>query len=477
MKLGKLFLGAMIVVGLSACSNDDVNGNDPSVEGQPTFITLSVSLPTTGSQKTASTSNASTRDLPEDYNPDGTYEGDDVIETLDVYMISMANRTVEARRFTDSEISSDGKIVSTSQPFKTTAGKKTVYIVLNSPNALATTSPKEDELIAIKGLAKVKAVSGKNYDVIMMTGSNIALVEPDISVQEVINGANRISVDMTRTASRAIITTTASLDILDNSQAVVGQLSNLTYSIAQGTNQIYFTGQTDYVTWGSDYVPTTSDYATTASTYYDYSDLSTPTAIPTKPTAADGYKALTGKFLFENTHTYGVGNTSLYKKGNTAYVLVRAKFTPVAAAIKDGGTLVNGTFYVGQTDGYIYSSKSAAQTAVQNQKISIYEKGKVLYHAWLNPDDIQSPYNSPVVRNNIYHVNIKSFGKLGTNWNPLYPEDPDTDNPSNPDPKPLNPEEPENPIDPIDPLTTEHTYMTVDVSVLDWTVHSYDIDL
>lgn len=474
MDLKKCFLAAMVVTGFSACSNDDVSIGNPS-EGQPTYISLSVSLPSLGGVKKESSSTSS-RALPEDYNPDGEYEGNDAIETLDVYMTTVAGKTVEAYRFTGSEISANGNVVSTSQPFKTTSGKKTVHVVLNSPNPLASTPPADNDLIATAGLAKTTTVSGKNYDIIMMTGSGIALIAPDISAQEVINGTNRVAVDMTRTASRAIVTTTASTEILDGNGVSQGTLSELTYSVAQGTNKVYFMSQPNYVSWGSEYVPEGTDYATTAATYYDYADLSTPSPIPAKP-ADEEYKSLPGKFLFENTHTYGEEKASQYRKGNTAYVLVRGKFTPAASAIADGGALVNGTFYVGQADGKIYSSKSAAQAAVQNQKIAAYEKGEMLYYAWLNPDNITNPYNSPVLRNNIYHVNIKSFKKLGLNWNPLYPEDPDTANPANPDPKPVNPDEPESPIDPTDPLTVEYTYMTVDVSVLNWTVHSYDLDL
>lgn len=477
MNLKGVFLVAMVALGLNACSDSDgINGDENSNEGRPTYITLSVSLPSMGNRSLGAASEVDTRALPEDYNPDGDYEGHDAIESLDVYMVSVTDRATETHRFTGTEISSTGNIVSTSQPFRTTSGKKLVYIVLNSPNALSAAAPTDNQLLSTTGLAKMKTVSGKNYDVIMMTGTSVAIIEPDISAQEVISGANRIAVQMSRTASRAIVTTSASPTILDGGGATMGTLSNLTYSIAQGANKVYFVSQPSYLTWGFSYVPTASDYAILASTYYDYADLNTPSAIPTKPVAADGYKELPGKFLFENTHLYGENKASRYKKGNSAYVLVRAKFTPASAAITDGGALVNGTFYVGQTDGKIYSTKTAAETAIQNQKVSAYEKGKVLYFAWLNPDNIQEPYNSPVLRNNIYHVNIKSFAKLGMTWNPLYPENPDTTNPTNPDPKPLNPEEPESPISPIDPLTVEHTYMTVDVSVLNWTVHSYDVE-
>ncbi|NLD22965.1 MAG: hypothetical protein GX670_01875, partial [Bacteroidales bacterium] len=54
----------------------------------------------------------------------------------------------------------------------------------------------------------------------------------------------------------------------------------------------------------------------------------------------------------------------------------------------------------------------------------------------------------------------------------------DPNNPA-PRPEPEDPdvEEPENPIDPEDPLTTDETYMSVDVTILPWLVHSYQVDL
>ena len=118
-----------------------------------------------------------------------------------------------------------------------------------------------------------------------------------------------------------------------------------------------------------------------------------------------------------------------------------------------------------------------------------------MYYAWVNPDNASTSnwYNSPVVRNNVYHIHIKGFKSLGTNWNPLFPEDPnnpkgepvDPSNPNgpkkplNPDPRPVVPgvNEPENPIDPTEPLTTPETWMSVDVTVLPWKLHSYSVIL
>ncbi|MCC8188103.1 MAG: Mfa1 family fimbria major subunit [Bacteroides sp.] len=466
MNLGKylfaFFTGAILV----ACSNDDTSGSSVQ-EGVPTYVNLSVYLP--GANPT--------RALPEDYNQDGEYAGNDGILTLDIYMRS-GDGTIEAKRFSGTGISSTGTVVSPSEPFRTTSGTKTIYVVLNSPEPLNTTITSDDALVSTDGLAEIVTQNGVNYDVITMTGkASSVVIEPDIPKSAVVLGTNHISVDVVRMVSRVIVTTTAGNTLTNSEGTTIGTISNVTYSVAQGTKEIYFLEQPGYVTYGYNYVPELGEYVDQAGTYYDYSDLSTPSPVPALPTASDGYKSLPGKFLYENTHQSGDIKTTGYRKGNTAYVLVRAKLTPLASAIADGGELTNSTFYVGQSDGLIYSNKQAALDAVQNQKVAVYQQGEMLYYAWLNPDNIEAPLNSPVIRNNIYHINITGFKDLGHTWSPLYPEDPDTTNPSNPDPKPVNPDEPESPIDPIDPLTPEQTYMTVEVTALNWIVHSYDIDL
>ncbi|MCD8260428.1 MAG: Mfa1 family fimbria major subunit [Bacteroides sp.] len=467
MTFKKYLFTVVIGLGLVACNKED----SPTgvEEGLPTYVNLSIYLPGAGG--------AQPNALPDDYNNDGEYEGNDGVETLDIYMVS-GDGTIEAKRFTGSGISSTGSVVSPSQPFRTTSGTKTIYVVLNSPNPLSNTVDSNDTLVPTEGLAEVVTENGVAYDVITMTGKSSAIaIEQDIPQSSVISGGvNHISVQVVRMASRAIVTTTASTQLTAEDGTVLETLSDITYSVAQGTTQIYFIQRPDFTTFGSDYVPALGEYTGQANQYYDYSDLSTPETVPVLPAAGDGYKSLTGKFLFENTHTEGDLRTTEYRKGNTAYVLVRAILTPTATAIADGGTLVNDTFYVGQTDGLIYSTKQAAQTAVQNQKVAVYQGGKMLYYAWLNPDNIAAPLNSPVVRNNIYHVNITGFTRIGYNWNPLYPENPNSPDPQNPDPRPVNPDEPDPPVDPVDPLTPEQTYMTVEVTALNWTTHSYDIE-
>lgn len=468
MDIKKTLLSLLIVAGLVACSDKDNNNETPITEENSTWVSLSIELPSARKTRVA----------------DGTYVGRDTIATLDVYMQSTDGVVERAERFTGTDIAINGSVVSTTQPFRTSSGYKNIYVVINDVDALGSTAIKETDAISTNGLARVETINGVEYDLIMMTGvAKAVFIEPDIPAQDVItDGTNKIKVDATRLASRVIVTLNegANAELENTAGQKIGTIArnSITYSVAQGANKVYWLQDYDsptYATWGYNYVPAFGEYAGQATQYYDYADLHSPALVPNKPAAADGYKSMTGKFLFENIHKFGDETTTGYRKGNTAYVLIRATFTPYPAAIADGGTLTNGTFYVGQSDGKIYSSKKAAQDAVHNQKVATYVGGKMVQFAWLNPDNVLKPYNSPVVKNSIYHINITGFKRLGFNWNPLYPENPDTTDPQNPDAKP-GPEEPEIPIAPEDLLSIEETYMSVEVTVLDWYVYTYDIE-
>ena len=131
---------------------------------------------------------------------------------------------------------------------------------------------------------------------------------------------------------------------------------------------------------------------------------------------------------------------------------------------------------MGMKDGKFYTSRKLAEA--KGQKATMYkgtgtaDGGAIMkYVLWLNPDKIpgatagEKASMSPTVRNQVYHAHIKGFKSIGVPNNPLNPTDPD---------EPLNPK---NPIDPDDPLETEDTYLSVEITVLPWGMHSYQIDL
>jgi hypothetical protein len=348
-------------------------------------------------------------------------------------------------------------------------------------------------------------------DHVSMIGTyNNFLIEPNITQAQAVAGANLVTVSVTKTAARAFLTTTVpfnadgSTNVTNASGKLLGTISNLSFALAQTANQAYLFPQTvgsiypsgygsaspsTTYSWGFEFVPGASgnDYNTQARTYYDYNDLLGPTRpIPTEPINPDNgtidFGMMPGEFLAETTHSPGIDATSSsYKKGNTAYFLIRGKFKPDPSTIVGGKPLAaDGTFYIGATDQLVYASISDAQDPVigmANQNVMTYTGGKVLYYLWLNPDQNPSdpnydqPINSPVVRNNIYHANISGFSSIGYNWNPLVPP-----GGVNPDPEPNGPEPPST-IDPDDPLSDFNTYMSVQISVLNWGFHSYQIDL
>ena len=374
---------------------------------------------------------------------------------------------------------------------------------------------------------KIAKKNGTTDETIMMTclqPSDALTIEAAVSEANAIAGIkNQAKVTVERSVARAMVSTKAeSYEIKATTQIgsiaagqVLATVSDIRWVVAQGERKQYLskkkgaTVENNWLTPGSEFVPTSATFHTEAIKYYDYAGLwedhtnaaingtKVPTladyALPT--VTAELEKTLSGKFLLPNTHKSGENaTTSQYKRGNTAYVLVRAKFTPKPEAFIDRGKNYTGggavpdyvegeDFYVGENGQFYVSMQSVVDPqvgGVAGMKAHKYVKGKVLYYAWLNPSTTspESWWNSPVVRNNIYHIHIKSIKKLGFNWNPLVPDpDPSTnENPNNPDP---NPDEPGTPIptDPEQPLPDQDTFMSVEVTVLPWLVHSYEVDL
>ena len=149
------------------------------------------------------------------------------------------------------------------------------------------------------------------------------------------------------------------------------------------------------------------------------------------------------KFVLPTLHKYVVKtdanarqNTG-YRKGNTAYILVRGYITP-KSYVDANGDIQPGTSLAATADlflganGVFYADhntvRDASKKGVAGQTAQKYVGRKVMYFVWINPDDLAKAVNSPVIRNNIYHVSIKGISKIGANWNPLVP----VENPSHP---------------------------------------------
>ena len=470
-------------------------------------------------------------------------------------------------------------------------------------------------------LAKTTGTAAATKDVIVMTGKPAGVAPTTFTVIDGVSESdaatgvnNQASVEVKRTVARVVVTSTQTSYTLKGDDPYtsgtvetnyqIGEVKGLHFVTAQNERELFFqqaenaanTSTTDK--WDSpafgqtatdDYGDDTKSQPADILKKYDYTNLwknrananvlggnevhqASPTTPGTWTPQEIGQLFHDTDFILPTTHKFVAIAPNApyeYRKGNTAYVLVRAAFVPkqiqvgadyttanLTAAMTSGNlpsyiteltsalaaypTLsvdattgnINGTVaptaWTSITPGTepaelvygvgthkFYSSEFASQNpafqGVSGQPIQKFKKVqddhgnflgyKMLYFAWVNPDDVTNGwYNSPVYRNNIYHVEINGIGGLGENWNPLVPAVPgkpsnNPTHPNNPDPFVPNgsvtipvpptggtpvtptpvtpPVTPVTPIKPSDPLTQKKTHMSVKVTVLPWQVHSY----
>lgn len=380
-------------------------------------------------------------------------------------------------------------------------------------------------------------------DIILMTGASVTkTIDDNVSANEAVSGAkNRVDLEVQRAVARVYVTSKAATYNVAGIDPATGNVANdaatisdLTYVVAQGENKLYFLQKAgDPTTTGAAFttpafnqVPSTDDYWTsnfqtsynTVGQHYDYSGLWKNTATgkskgvsvtslsgsALSDVTGDLNTKLKGEFVLPTLHKYNTDRAqSGYRKGNTAYILVRGYITP-KSYVDANGDIQPGTSLAATADlflganGVFYADhntvRDASKKGVAGQTAQKYVGRKVMYFVWINPDDLAKAVNSPVIRNNIYHVSIKGISKIGANWNPLVPVDnpndpkitdpndptnPINNNPNNPDPRPKdNPYEPKDPpVDPKDPISSKETWMSVNVNILPWAVHSYEVEL
>ena len=454
----------------------------------------------------------------------------------------------------------------------------------------STPTQKEGVAAEVAELKKPTANPSDWKNVIVMTGAAaVGTMDDNVSETTAISGAkNQVSVTVKRLVARAAVTSSADFfDLTEDDpynpghNVVTGTVSGFTYVAAQGERKVNFLqtaggddtskdGAGHNYQWNSPAVAFISDAAygaiatpgsnaAQAREKYDYAslwkgDAATNGLLGTKVVtksalalAANNTNAaaigqlMEGDFLLPTTHKWGnTATASEYKKGNTAYLLIRTIFQPKkinmdndpagagtgrpsspqaakdftynpitattpAAAPATGGALpdqlvrgANGMFY-----STVWASQDPMYNGVNGQAIEIFDKVqlggvtvgyKMIYFAWVNPDNVTSGtwLNSPVYRNNIYHVQLDGVGGTGLSWNPLIPGDnttPNTTTPNNPDPQtpptsvtipgnpPVTPPNIPTPVTPQNPLTPDKTFMSVKTTVLPWQVHGYKLIL
>lgn len=411
------------------------------------------------------------------------------------------------------------------------------------PNS-AVTATRADEVASFKN----------GSDVILMTGEMATVnVADGVTEQEAISGVkNQAKLTVERAVARVVVTSKegAAFEIKGDDPSTPGKetnfvlatLTDVKYTVAQGEQKFNFLKKNNAengTTIGSEgekpYEKTPAFAVKTANSdnfweantmaaysnlieHYDYSglwlkekkgfDVKSRTAFLND---ANKEKEEIGKvtshittgdhglFLLPTTHQYGkTAETSDYRKSNTAYILVRATLVPKVYVNKQGQfvkdeALKGQDFYLG-ANGLVYADKSCVQDStkkgVTGQTARKYVAGKTLYYVWIHPDKLDGTLNSPVDRNNIYHVQLSGVASWGANWNSLVPYPKGTtppnfngpgkpnypDNPNNPDDRPNDNEfEPKNPpVNPNENITPKETWMAAEVTILPWAVHSYE---
>lgn len=509
-KLTHSLLALALVGGLFACNKESVNGTpEPTPSTGNTFMSVAVS-----------TSQPIDRLKAEDdsHNPIGEYEGRDKIEDLTVYVISLPEGTVTKQEFTDLEPKAGKKNEYLTKAWKVDAGKKEVYVLANIANTAiktaldgATTKSAFETAYAdaytmtdadgvLADYAKYDGT--KDIDIIAMNGKTEEPMEVAGGIkkeQAEAGNANCAKVNLRRLVAQTVVTRDDKDDNLtikakrDGKEITIATLSDLKWDVMQFEKKTYLapmateTGKdatrVKYCETPSfDFIPAdlTAFNGGAADKYFYRAMNGEAVTTFTRGANPDNVNSIVGKpmkFVTETTHQDGnklkddggVTPFTGYRKGNTPYVLVSAKVKPSTeawAAGQETGYTEGGDLYLGLNDGKFYSKKADAVKAngEKEENVITYKGATCYYVAWLNPNDPAEPVTSPVLRNNIYHVNIKSFKNIGYTGNPFNP----TDDPKDPNEKTPNPGETLYPVD---------TYMAVEIIVVNWGVHSYDVEL
>lgn len=479
MKVKNLFAMAALALGFAACSSNDEILDKGTEAKLNTHVGLSLQFPV-----------SSTKALPGDYNELAEdWKGRDKIETVTVFLVNKTEDRVDYTTFPADQlgVNQEGTL-SEKLVVKSLPGTDVeVFVVVNDKNSIVSDLKKvsSSQFATVFGQKVVAATADKvattkdSKDVILMTNTQLAKLEVKKGVTEEAAraGGNNVTVSVDRVVSRAILTMIDG-DIIVKGKVVdeekdLVKITEVTYVVGQSNKEFFLMQQPNFVTPEAAYnfVPTGGNWFN--NTFLDYTSVTKNTEVqkvdkndPTSLLAAL-VKETDSKFVLPVTH-----KESDYRKGNSTYFEITAKFVPTEVLEDTKEAYVPGeSLFMGVFDKKFYSTKEAA--VAKGQKVLDYSGGEMKYIIWLNPDNIKKPKMSPTVRNQVYHAHITGFKEMGLPNNPLNPEDP-----KNPDPKdPEDPDTPTNPIDPEDPLKTDDTYLSVSISVLNWGMHSYEVDL
>ena len=466
MKRNYLLLGAAaLALGLSSCQkNNPAEAPQSEAEGTA-YLSVRFNVPTEGWSRAESG----------DYNSIGEWEGNDNIESVDIYVISEGTNTVKVFNM---DVNAEREGYQT-DAWLVTPGTKTVYAVVNNGGAVknaldgATAAQFEAKYKAayalveggvVKGEFASKGTDGK--DKIMMTGepANITVPEGQTKEQAL---ATPAKVEVRRLVAQVAVSTDMAEDgengfKVEKDGTVLGHMTDLVWRPNQFETE-------SYLLWNGVY----TNSSAVKSPKFDATALTEESTLPTEGYSyyegdAFAVRALGEGETINATWITGEGNNlkfitestrGTYQRGNTAYVVVEGTFVPVAGGFKTGqlseaGYTKGTTFYLSYSNNLLYLDKDAALADSQNSEENIkeYTNGKMYYYAWINPDKTNHLEwtKSPVVRNNIYNINVKKIMNYGDNDDVI--------------------------DDPEKPLNDEETYMAAEVTVMSWGMHNYNVE-
>lgn len=514
MSLKRILLLTSIMVMTVACNKEPIN-NDGD-QALTTYMSVVVDLSQGTKELTRSEDNTV-------HNPAGHWEGRDKINGVDIYVVDATtgkvySKSVELTNTPDAN--TDGKYVSPAWKAEPKVSVD-IYVVLNNGGeirtklnnaaALGKAAFEEAYKKAYTYTMSDYAVMGTSNDVILMSAMPLKGQEIKDGVtqaQATISGApnatyNQFALSARRSAARVSVTKSVAVGTVANivsGTITYGTLTNFKWTYGQYERKTHLLWDTSatvtpassllhYTTkspsWS--YV-TNGDYATQAALNYDYTQVNDVASLKVINELPGSGNVVTNivthgnmQFLTETTHQYGAAGVTGYRKGNTPYVMVEAVFVPHAdlwatpaeqAAHTAGSTkdvfynTYNGKFYA--SDENAKADGVAPTLPPGGDGVIKYAGGKVYYFAWINPDNVSfaEVLNSPVLRNNIYNININSFGKIGFSGNPYNPT------PGNPLPVDKDDIVPS----PDELLSAKETYMSTEITVINWGVHSYNVD-
>lgn len=514
MKLNKIFaVGAIVALtlGLASCSKKQDAPDNDGKQVTDTYVGLTIKFPTPIPNPVGP------RALSDDYNKIGEWEGRDEIKTITVYVVTDA-ATINSTTFNESAFTGiSGGVLNPNLAVEAKAGQQVkAYVVVNDVkgkvisklNSLGAAEFDAKFATTVASVTNVSDVASyaTNKEIVVMTNQvkpEAITIKPNISESAAKTGPdNLIKVEVSRVAARGIVTKATTLSNegkikIEKDITKVDNTNGGTVTKEKKTTSTVTVTEISYQVTGSALQFNVLEDRTNwkvASDVYDYTPV-VGTAGTAKPFNWSALNAgASGKFTYVDEGGFKVveaiaDNTvsnvqsalgkeqfskfalpvthAIYTKGNTTMFEVKAKFTVENnrtdfTNAEDLSSHTGDVFY-GLTDGLFYSTKEKAEamdasgaTTGVKQQVAKYTNGEMYYYIWLNPDVLYSDTSkkiskSPIVRNQIYNAHITGFKELGLTGK-----------------EELNPDE---------VLETEKTYLSVQLKVLPWTIHSYKVDL